>query len=298
MKLLILGGSGFLSGTLANVATEQGHTVWALTRGQRPVSDGVISLIADRHDESALQQVIDEAGEEWDLVVDCIGYEPADARQDLALFRKRAQHLVFISTDFVYHPARRRFPQSEETDHYLPDGYGGKKRLCELELLNGDSADMGWTVLRPGHIYGPGSLLGCLPNHGRDPDLISKMRAGTTLDLVGGGHFLQQPILASDLAHLILSVHDNPSCNKEIFCVAGPDIIESRMYYEIIAGILGVSLNIGELPVAGFLQTHPDRASFLCHRFYDLSKLMASGLRLPATSMRDGLQVHVASLIN
>ena len=31
---------------------------------------------------------------------------------------------------------------------------------------------MQWTILRPCHIYGPGSQLGCLPLHGRDPKLI------------------------------------------------------------------------------------------------------------------------------
>ncbi|MDP6453177.1 MAG: FtsX-like permease family protein, partial [SAR202 cluster bacterium] len=50
---------------------------------------------------------------------------------------------------------------------------------------------------------GPGSLLGCLPEHGRDPELIEKLQAGDTLRLVGGGHFLQQPIYAEDLAEMV-----------------------------------------------------------------------------------------------
>lgn len=35
MKLLILGGSGFVSGRLAQIATAQGHEVWCVTRGNR-----------------------------------------------------------------------------------------------------------------------------------------------------------------------------------------------------------------------------------------------------------------------
>lgn len=31
MKLLILGGSGFVSGRLAQIATAQGHEVWCVT---------------------------------------------------------------------------------------------------------------------------------------------------------------------------------------------------------------------------------------------------------------------------
>ena len=36
MKVLVIGGSGFLSGTLARTALSQGHQVWTITRGQRP----------------------------------------------------------------------------------------------------------------------------------------------------------------------------------------------------------------------------------------------------------------------
>ena len=153
-NILIIGGSGFLSGTVARVALAQGHKVWTITRGQRAVPDGVTSLVADRHDNAAFEAAVSGARSEWDLVVDCIGFIPEDARQDIALFRDRTPQLVFVSTDFVYEPTQRAFPQSEESDHYLPDIYGGKKRLCELELLNGDCGAMAWTVFSTGaHLW-------------------------------------------------------------------------------------------------------------------------------------------------
>ncbi|MEZ4710027.1 MAG: NAD-dependent epimerase/dehydratase family protein [Caldilineaceae bacterium] len=299
-RILILGGSGFVSGTLARMAVARGHDVWTVTRGQRTSVDGTTALIADRKEAGALEQAVAASNTEWDLVVDCIGFDPADARQDIALFRARTPRLVFISTDFVYDPLRRVFPQGEETDHYLldyaPDTYGGKKRLCELEFMHGDCGDMAWTVFRPGHIYGPGSLLGCLPEHGRDPELLAKMRAGETLQLVGGGYFLQQPVFAPDLAELILSAPGNEASRNQIYCSPGPEIIESKMFYQIIADLLGVELKIGEIAVDQYWAANPDRASFLCHRIYDLSKLRASGLRAPSTGMREGLRVHVGSM--
>lgn len=296
-RILLIGGSGFLSGTLAREAVERGYRVWAITRGERPVPPGVIGLVADRHDEAAFVRAVEQANTEWDMVVDCIGFDPADARQDVAVLRDRARHLVFVSTDFVYDPARRRFPQPEESEHYLSEGYGGKKRQCELELINGDTGNMVWTIVRPGHIYGPGSRLGCLPMHGRDPNLIERLRAGEPLQLVGGGHFLQQPIFAPDLARLILSLHGNARTYGEIFCAAGPEIVESREYYRVIAEILGVELRISEVPVGAYLAQHPESAPFLCHRFYALDRLRASGASVPATPLVEGLRTHVASLL-
>lgn len=296
LDILIIGGSGFVSGTMARVALSHGHEVSTLTRGQRPVPDGVHSLTADRHDEASFEQAVDSAGKHWDLVIDCIGFEAPDARQDLAVFRERAHHLVFISTDFVFDPAHRRFPQPEETEHYSDVGYGGQKRRCELEFIDGDAGDMQWTILRSCHIYGPDSLLGCLPTHGRDPQLLERMKAGEPLKLVGGGHFLQQPIVAADLAEVVLSCHGNEATYGEIFCCAGPEIIESRTFYQIIADIIDVGLKIEELPVASFLADDPASAPFLCHRIYDLGKLKTAGLALPSTPVAPGLRQHVDSM--
>lgn len=297
LQILLLGGSGFVSGTLARTALAAGHKVWTVTRGQRPLPDGVTPVVADRRDRAAFQQAIAQLPVQWDLVVDCIGYGVEDAQQDIAVFRDRARHFVFISTDFVYDPAQRRFPQPEESDHYLADGYGGQKRQCELAFLNGDTGPMAWTIVRPCHIYGPGSLLGCLPLHSRDAQLLTTLKAGQPLRLLGGGYFLQQPIFAQDLAQTILSCVGNPNCHSQIYLTAGPDLIESREYYRIIAEILGVNLQVEEVPVDEFLAANPDRLSFACHRIYDLSKLRQHGLHVPATPISEGLRQQVTSLL-
>ncbi len=298
LKVLIIGGSGFVSGTLARVARDAGHDVWTVTRGQKPVVEGVTSLIADRKDPEAFAEAIEGAGVAWDLAVDSIGYQAPDAQQDVEVLSPRVGHLVFISTDFVFDPLKRAFPQPFDNPHFLKgEGYGPGKRACEEVLLGADTGDMRWTVLRPCHIYGPGSQLGCLPEHGRDPKLIERMRAGEALRLVGGGHFLQQPIFVRDLAELALSAHGCDLADRAIYCSVGPDIIESVRYYEIIAEILGVELRVEEVPVAQTRAEHPEWQSFLCHRIYDLTPLRLAGLKVPNTPIGEGLREHVESLL-
>jgi len=297
-NILLIVGSGFVSGTTAQQALSQGHKVWAVTRGQRPMAEGITPITIDRSDRDAFSHAISALNQKWDMVIDGIGYDVEDAQQDIAVFRDKTDHLVFISTDFVFDPAHRKFPQGEETDHYLPDTYGGKKRLCELEFINGDTGNMNWSVVRPCHIYGPGSELGCLPNHGRDKNLIEHIRAGKPLELIGGGHFLQQPILAKDLSNLMLSMLGNAKTYGQIFQAAGPDIVESREYYFIIADILGVDRPaIIELPVGEYLKENPARAPFCCHRIYSLDKIKSAGAKAPATSIYEGLKEHVESLL-
>jgi nucleoside-diphosphate-sugar epimerase len=295
LDVLIIGGSGFVSGTTAREAVAQGHRVTVITRGQRALPEGVTGLVADRKDRAAMASVVESAEKRWDLVVDCIGYEPADAAQDVALFADRAAHFVFVSTDFVYDPAFRTFPQTEENDHYLgPGNYGGDKRLCELEFINGATGQMRWTIFRPCHIYGPGSEIGCLPTVMRDPELLPKMERGETLALVGNGHLLQQPIFVEDLARMMLSCAGNEQAAGEIFIAYGPDIVESRGYYQIIAELLGVELHTSELPITQYLAEAPQPQAGMCHRICSLDKMRAKDLCVPSTGIREGLRRHVA----
>lgn len=296
LNVLIVGGSGFVSGTVARRAIERGHKVWTVTRGQRSLPEGVINLIADRQDEAAFAGAIGAAQATWDIVIDCIAFGPEAIQQDLALFEAVAKQLVFISSDFVYAPRERTFPQREEAEHYLSEGYGHQKRLAEEVLINYEGK-LPWSVVRPCHIYGPGSELGCLPAHGRDKELIKRMQAGETLQLVGGGYFLQQPIFARDLADFILALQGNPKAYSQIFNTAGPDVIESSKFYQIIADLLDVELQIEELAVDAFLAENPRTSSFFCHRLNDMSKAAALGIPLPSTSIEDGLREHVASMM-
>jgi nucleoside-diphosphate-sugar epimerase len=183
------------------------------------------------------------------------------------------------------------------SDGEKSNSYGYKKRKCEEELINSDTGEMLWTVVRPCHIYGPTSLLGCLPLHGRDADLITKMKNRETLQLVGGGHHLQQPILADDLAETIISIGGKDNIHEKIFNTAGPDIIESVQYYEIIADILGAELKVEEIAVDKYLEENPGMNSFICHRIYDLTPLKEAGLSVPSTSIEAGLKMHVEGLL-
>jgi nucleoside-diphosphate-sugar epimerase len=298
MDILVIGGSGFVSGTLAARARAAGHRVWALTRGRRPLAAGVTPLVADRGDDAAFAAALHAArgGAAWDLAVDCIGYNGRDAGQDLRHVAPLARHLVFISTDFVYDPAQRVLDQPEDAGAWNPQGYGGLKREAERVFESAGAAAAPWTIVRPCHIYGPGSEPGVLPAHSRDTRLLQAIAAGEPLRLVGGGWFLQQPVYAADLVDTILDLAGRASAYGRVLNVRGPDTVEAWRYYEIVGGILGVSVKIEEIPITTFARENPDKASFLSHRTYSVERLEATGARVPATPLARGLREHVAAL--
>lgn len=303
-KALIIGGSGGLSGRLAVMAKEY-YEVWAVTRGKRPLPQGINHISVDRDNHPAFEAAILEADIKWDVVFDCICMNEVHARQDLEVLSKVTNRLVVISTDSVYAPAHKRTPQNEEGVFIEECGapsdcsYAGNKRRMEhifLDSFATRKSSMQTTILRPGHIYGPGFLLGCFPEHSREKNLPDKIAGGEELHLVGGGIYLTQPIFVDDLAKAMIDCVNQSGAYNQIFCIGGPEAVENRRYYEIIGKLLGKEVNIREIPLTGYAEKHPDFAGHLCHRIYDLSKLQKAGIPLPSTSLEAGLQKHLTSL--
>lgn len=316
MKALIIGGSGNLSGRLASLAKDH-YEVWALTRGNRPIEQGIHQLIADRNDKEAFRTVIINAEVKWDVVFDCICMNAEHAIQDLEVLSQVSSRLVVISTDSVYDPTRKMTPQNEdgyfiEDDNSHSQDYAVNKRRMELVFLDHikkqrelsvDSnsrhtplKSLSITIFRPGHIYGPGFLLGCYPEHSRQAKLPELIQSGHPLALVAGGIYLTQPIFVDDLANTMLDCVDKKASFNEVFCIGGPEAVENRVYYEILGDLMGKPVIMQEIPLTGYVESHPEYAGHLCHRIYDLSKLKAANVLLPSTSLKQGLQKHIESL--
>ena len=158
MKLLVLGGTRFLSREAAVQAVARGWDVTCACRGESgPVPDGATHLPWDRSDEPPAA-LADGA---WDAVVD-VTRLPSHARTAVAAVPDA--HWVFVSTISVYPDnsspdsdtlAR---PITEDVDLAVdPEAYGGMKVACEQVVRSGAPS---WVVARPGLIVGPGDPTG------------------------------------------------------------------------------------------------------------------------------------------
>ena len=302
-QVLVIGGSGHVSGAVVRAALADGYKVYTLTRGTRPAVGDVVELRADRHDAAAMEKVArDIANEKFDAVIDCIGFNADDMKQDLELWAPLTADLLFISTDWVYEPTLRRFPQPVENSPCITsdrdglEAYGWGKLMAENYLREHAPKHLNYTIFRPCHIYGMPSELGCYPAHCRDKNLIAGLLAGETLELVEGGRMLQQPIAADDLAKTMISSIGNAKAYGRVFNMAGPDIVESREYYAIIARALGVELKVKDINYAEYLAANPGKRPFLFHRIYTLDDLAAAGLWVPAIPLSEGLREHTVKL--
>jgi nucleoside-diphosphate-sugar epimerase len=164
MRLLVLGGTLFLSREVAAEAVRRGHAVTCACRGSAPVPDGATHVPLDRGaDDVATVLRADAAG--WDAVVE-VGRRPTWVRAAVAAVP--GAHWVFVSSISVYAdhgtpdggPGRTPLlaPVPEDRDlETEPEAYGGMKVACEQAVQAGAASS---TVVRPGLIVGPGDPTG------------------------------------------------------------------------------------------------------------------------------------------
>ncbi len=172
MRILVLGGTVFLSRTVAATAVAAGHDVTTFSRGVTgtPVA-GARVVHGDRNDAGALAQLPEGR---WDLVFDT-GYTPHTVRTSAQVLEPVTDHYCFVSSI-------NAFPGWPEQADYraggvfdgdpdatgLPDGlpeehaYGWQKVAAERVVLRAFGPDR-CSVLRAGLIVGPEDGSGRLP---------------------------------------------------------------------------------------------------------------------------------------
>ena len=158
LKILILGGTGFIGPHMVRYAMYRGHDVTLFNRGRSNpgLFPGVETLIGDRDDQlDALR------GGTWDAVIDNSGYVPRHVRDSAELLRDNVGRYLFTSTGSVYNFDQEELtedaellpiedPTSEDVDRY----YGPLKVLCENAVT--DTYKERGTVVRLHVVAGPG----------------------------------------------------------------------------------------------------------------------------------------------
>jgi nucleoside-diphosphate-sugar epimerase len=160
VKVLVLGGSVFLSRQVAVEARGAGHEVTCVTRGvSGPVPDGVRHVRWDR----AVPAPDGLAAEPFDAVVD-VSRTPSHVRRAVRAWP--GAHWVFVSTVSVYADQATPdqgaggallAPIEEDREAGDPEAYGGMKVACERLVTTRSEP---WTVVRPGLLVGPGDPTG------------------------------------------------------------------------------------------------------------------------------------------
>jgi uncharacterized protein YbjT (DUF2867 family) len=229
MRLLVVGGSGFLGGYVLREAAGRGHQILALARSPEAAravaAHGARPLGGDLDDARHLDEVFAAARCEALVCLASLGHGHGPgivaAAEDAGIPRA-----VFVSTTAVtttIHPSTRQV------------------RLTAEEQIRGCGLD--WTILRPTMIYGAAgdrNLSRLLP-------LLCRAAA---LPVPATGGYVHQPVHVGDVADAVLATLQRPAAIGSLYNVAGPEPLPFAELLRVCARAVGSRTRFVPVPLA------------------------------------------------
>jgi len=256
MKMLFIGGTGFISSAVSRLAIERGFDLYLLNRGVRgQVPSGSKTIAADIHQPGEVEKALQDM--HFDVVVDWIAYTPQDIERDLELFRSRVGQFIFISSASAYQKPPSHYLVTESTPLSNPFwDYSRNKIACEERLMQAYSEEsFPVTIVRPSLTYDPNFPIaiggwGCYT-------LADRLNKGLPIVVHGDGTSLWVVTHAEDFGRGFLGLLGNPDALGQAFHITSDEVLTWNQVYQTIAEGLGVEANIVHIPTDFIIRVAP-----------------------------------------
>jgi nucleoside-diphosphate-sugar epimerase len=237
MKVLVLGGSGYIGSRLCKLLADSG---WAtpISASSRQQAAGVESLRVDTTDAASLRLAV--LG--MDAVVNCVAGSPRAIAEGAKVLsevcaKANCDRIVHLSSMAVYGPREGSVQERSPVDQSL--GWYARAK-CDAERHVASFVETGGTAvtLRPGCVWGPGSQLWV----GRIGRYLHAKRLG---DLGAAGDGWSNLVHVDDVCSAICAALrlPQPAGQVRTYNLAAPDSPRWNEYF------IDLALAIGATPV-------------------------------------------------
>ncbi|MBU2493495.1 MAG: NAD-dependent epimerase/dehydratase family protein [Bacteroidetes bacterium] len=245
MKILVIGGTGFISSYVVEMLLNEGHEVTIFNRGKtenRSAQNNNLKFInADRHNKS---KMIEAASYNFDVVYDFAAFTEDESALMAEVFYGKTKRFIHTSTVSVYMVSKEfQCPITEDQDKGClmefwgrnPFGmqYGIDKRKCEDVLWNAhNNNNFPVTIIRPPYVCGP-----------HDPAIrdyfwIQRILDGNPLLIPGSGDYASHHVYVNDLAKAFVDIIKTEKTIGQAYNVAAEEIFSLNDYLDSLCKLL------------------------------------------------------------
>ena len=257
-KILVTGGTVFVSRFTANYFAQKGYDVYVLNRNSKVQLANVTLLEGDRNDLGDKLK-----GYAFDAVLDITAYTREHVEKLVNGLGKFGDYIL-VSSSAVY-PETNPQPFTEEQHCGVNSIWGsyGTNKLAAEEYLQQTVPNA--YILRPPYLYGP------MENIYREPFVFECAEAGRTFCIPGDGSMQLQFFHVEDLCRfmeILLTKH--PS--QRIYNVGNPQSVTVSQWVQLCYDTVGADLKTKNV------WGHPQRSYFSFHDypyFLDVTKQSA-----------------------
>lgn len=300
MRLLIIGGTGVLSGAVTREAIRNGIEVFILNRGNKPhlIPEGAVSLKADVKSPESVKAILGNM--HFDSVIDFICYNKPQLQNSYELFHSYADQYVFISTTCVYDTSIPGI-KNENAPKILKEwNYSVEKWESEEYLMNECAKNhQPYTIIRPCVTYDNTRIpYGIMPEYGTHWTLIGRILADKPVLTWDGGKARWNLIRVEDFAKGVVSVIGNPKAYNEAYNVSGDDVYSWNDVLQALASVLNHPVKTFDITSADYKQFQPSLTGEITARSLDAiisnQKIKAINPEFKTTiTLRQGIEMAV-----
>jgi nucleoside-diphosphate-sugar epimerase len=278
MRVLVVGGTEFISLHLVQALLRDRHEVAVLNRGRHPerAPKGVRTIVCDRKDWTALKTAL--AGERFDGLVD-VTYAPTtgeDIDALLAALGGRLGHAIFVSTGRV-HDHALPMPLAEEAPRTLYWGEYARLKIAGEDAYTRSGVPA--TIVRPTHIYGP------LNTRNNETFFFDRLLRDRPILVPGHGGWLRQFGHVADLADAMAAMLGDRRAFGQAYNVTGEEIVTQVGFVDLVAEVVKRPARLVYVAKAPFGQN----LTYDAHAVYTTAKIRRELGIAPRYTLASGL---------
>lgn len=281
-SILVMGGTTFVSSSLAKYLISKGYTVDILTRGCKQVEyDGFREhLICDRKLKNKMEEVLRER--KYEFIFDISAYTREDVEILLCSIDKTVlKKYIFCSSGAVYKPSNVSIKECFEKGENPNWGkYGTNKKEAEDFIIN---SGVTYSIFRPTYIYGENN------NLYREAYFFDRINNNKVIPVPFGNDIRTQFIHIDDMVRVFESAMKDIN-KSNIYNVTNPEIISWEKFISKCGEVIGKESIIKKIDVK---QVDLEPRAYFPFRdvtyMLDIKKLEENGLHIPTISLEEGL---------
>lgn len=224
MKLLLVGGSGLLSGEVAKLALSRGFEVTMVNRGKRNVFPYVTLIKTDKQNFTYIKSQL--GNQKYDAVIDFLCYTAEDLKDSFSFYSNFTKQYFLISSCAVYDKSTIHRKHIETDPKPLSIwSYSVNKWKCENALRDlAEKSDCNYTIVRPSITYGNTRIpYGIAPQYGYHWTLAARVLSGKPIIRWKEGKTRYNMLRVEDFAVGLIGLIGNQKAYNEDFNICSDE---------------------------------------------------------------------------
>ena len=238
MKVLIIGGTGVLSSSVAQAAINRGYTVSIINRGRRKnrLPKDAELIVADKDDHNTIAKQI--KGRYYDAIIDYLCFTKQEIDKSFNFYKEYTKQYFFISSAAVYNTSiagvnNEDSPKVQSLWDYSINKWAGEEHLIDLAK----EAKINYTIIRPSITYDNTRIpYGIMPGYGYHWTLIERILHDKPVITWNSGVNRSNMMRVEDFAVGVVGLIGNPHAYNKAFNVCGD---ESPSYIDVLDCVSG-----------------------------------------------------------